>query len=58
MTVAGPAPPRRAVAASAMDKVLILFGPPVNDAAFAQYLEETHRPLLDRLPHLGAIEAN
>ena len=56
--MAGPAPPRRAVTASAMDKVLILFGPPVDDAAFARYFEETHRPLLDRLPQLGAIEAH
>ena len=56
--MAGPAPPRRVVTASAMDKVLILFGPPVDDAAFAQYFEETHRPLLDRLPHLGAVEAH
>jgi uncharacterized protein (TIGR02118 family) len=44
--------------ASAMYKVLILFGPPVDDAAFARYFEETHRPLLDGLPHLGAIEVN
>ena len=41
-----------------MDKVLILFGPPVDAAAFARYFEETHRPLLDRLPHLGAVEAH
>ena len=56
--MAGPAPPRRVVTASAMDKVLILFGPPVDAAAFARYFEETHRPLLDRLPHLGAVEAH
>ncbi len=54
----GPVPPRRVVTASAMDKVLILFGPPVDDLAFARYFEETHRPLLDRLPHLGAVETN
>ena len=41
-----------------MYKVLILFGPPVDEAAFARYFEETHRPILDGLPHLGAIEAN
>ncbi len=41
-----------------MHKVLILFGPPVDQAAFARYFEEIHRPLLDGLPHLGAIEAN
>ena len=41
-----------------MDKVLILFGPPVDDAAFARYFEETHRPLLDRVPQLGAVETN
>ncbi len=56
--MAGPAPPRRVVTASAMDKVLILFGPPVDNAAFARYFEETHRPLLGELPHLGAVEAN
>ncbi len=56
--MAGPAPPRRVVTASAMDKVLILFGPPVDDAAFARYFEETHRPLLDRVPQLGAVETN
>ncbi len=56
--MAGPAPPRRVVTASAMDKVLILFGPPVDDAAFARYFEETHRPLLDRLPLLGAVEVH
>ncbi len=41
-----------------MRKVLILFGPPVDQAAFARYFEETHRPILDSLPHLGAIEVN
>ena len=41
-----------------MHKVLILFGPPVDQAAFARYFEQTHRPILDSLPHLGAIEVN
>ncbi len=41
-----------------MHKVLILFGPPVDQAAFARYFEETHRPILDGLPHLGGIEVN
>ena len=50
--------PRRAVTASAMYKVLILFGPPVDKAAFARYFEETHRPLLDSLPYSEAIEVN
>ena len=54
----GPVQPRRAATASAMHKGLILFGPPVDKAAFARYFEETHRPILDSLPHLGAIEVN
>jgi uncharacterized protein (TIGR02118 family) len=58
VTVAGPVLPRRVGTANAMDKVLILFGPPVDNAAFARYFDETHRPLLDRLPHLGAVETN
>ncbi len=41
-----------------MDKVLILFGPPVDQAAFARYFEESHRPILDSLPRLDAIEVN
>ncbi len=50
--------PRRAVTASAMYKVLILFGPPVDKAAFARYFEETHRPMLDSLPHSESVEVN
>ncbi len=56
--MAGPARPRRAVTASAMHKVLILFGPPLDPAAFARYFEATHRPILDGLPQLDAIEVN
>ncbi len=41
-----------------MYKVLILFGPPVDKATFAQYFEESHRPMLDGLPHSAAIEVN
>ncbi len=41
-----------------MYKALILFGPPVDKATFAQYFEETHRPLLDSLPCSEAIEVN
>ncbi len=41
-----------------MYKVLVLFGPPVDKAAFARYFEETHRPMLDSLPHSEAIEVN
>ncbi len=58
MTVGGPVQPRRAVTASAMYKVLILFGPPVDKAAFARYFEETHRPMLDSLPHSESVEVN
>ncbi len=39
-----------------MHKVLILFGPPVDAAAFARYFEESHRPILSGLPHAEAIE--
>ena len=41
-----------------MHKVLILFGPPLDPAAFARYFEATHRPILDGLPQLDAIEVN
>ncbi len=41
-----------------MHKVLILFGPPVDKAAFARYFEETHRPILDSLSGSEAIEVN
>jgi len=41
-----------------MYKVLILFGPPVDKAAFAGYFEESHRPLLDNLPHPESIEVD
>ncbi len=56
--MAGPAQPRRAVTAHAMHKVLILFGPPVDQAVFARYFEETHRAILAGLPQLDAIEVN
>ena len=39
-----------------MHKVLILFGPPVDAAAFARYFEESHRPILSGIPHAEAIE--
>ena len=58
MTVGGSVQARRAVTARAMHKVLILFGPPVDPVAFARYFEETHRPILDSLPRVGAIEVN
>ena len=41
-----------------MYKVLILFGPPLDKAAFARHFEETHRPILDGLPRLESIEVN
>lgn len=41
-----------------MYKVLILFGPPVDKVAFARYFEETHRPMLDSLPHAESVEVN
>ena len=39
-----------------MHKVLILFGPPVDAAAFTRYFEESHRPILSGLPQAEAIE--
>ncbi len=54
----GPVQPRRAVTAGAMYKVLILFGPPVDKAAFGRYFEETHRPMLDSLPQSESVEVN
>ena len=41
-----------------MHKVLILFGLPLDKAAFARYFKKTHRPILDSLPHSEAIEVN
>ncbi len=41
-----------------MYKVLILFGPPLDKAAFVQHFEETHRSILDGLPRLESIEVN
>ena len=38
-----------------MYKVLILFGPPVDEDAFARHFENTHRPLLDAVPNREAI---
>jgi uncharacterized protein (TIGR02118 family) len=44
--------------AGAVYKVLILFGPPVDKGAFARYFDETHRAILDGLPHSEAVEVN
>ena len=41
-----------------MHKVHILFGPPLDNAAFVEYFEETHRPILNSLPDVVAIEVN
>ena len=38
-----------------MYAVLILFGEPVDPAAIARHVEETHRPLLDGLPGAEAV---
>ncbi len=41
-----------------MYKVLILFGPPLDKAAFGRYFEESHRPMLDSLAHSDSVEVN
>ena len=41
-----------------MYKVHILFGPPMDVAAFSEYFEESHRPILDDLPDTKAIDVN
>ncbi len=41
-----------------MHKALILFGPPVDKAAFARHFEESHRPILDSLPTCEAVEVD
>ena len=41
-----------------MVKVLLLFGKPVDREAFDHYFEQTHRPLLAKLPDLGALRIN
>lgn len=41
-----------------MVKVLLLFGKPVDRDAFNRYFEDTHEPLLTRLPDLEALRVN
>lgn len=41
-----------------MFKVLILFGAPLDEVAFDRHFEVTHRPILDDLPNLQALEIN
>jgi uncharacterized protein (TIGR02118 family) len=41
-----------------MVNVLLLFGNPVDRAAFNDYFERTHRPLLAGLPELEAFRTN
>ncbi len=38
-----------------MVTVLLLFGSPRDETAFDSYFEETHRPLLNRLPNIEQI---
>lgn len=38
-----------------MVTVLVLFGPPLDEAAFQTYLDDTHRPLLRRLPNVEQV---
>ncbi len=41
-----------------MVKVFVLFGKPLDNVSFDQHLEQTHRPLLARLPGLAALQIN
>jgi uncharacterized protein (TIGR02118 family) len=41
-----------------MVNVLLLFGNPIDRAAFNDYFERTHRPLLTRLPELDSLRIN
>ena len=38
-----------------MVTVMVLFGPPRDETAFDSYFEQTHRPLLSRLPNLEQV---
>ena len=38
-----------------MFKVLVLFGPPLDVAAFERHFEDVHLPMLERLPKLEGI---
>jgi uncharacterized protein (TIGR02118 family) len=41
-----------------MVKVLLLFGNPMDRAGFDHYFEQTHRPLLAKLPDLKVLRIN
>lgn len=41
-----------------MVKVMLLFGKPMDQEGFDRYFEQTHRPLLARLPNLEALRVN
>lgn len=38
-----------------MVTVLVLFGPPRDEAAFDSHFEQTHHPLLGRLPNIEQV---
>ncbi len=41
-----------------MVKVMLLFGKPMDRAGFDHYFEQTHRPLLAKLPDLKVLRIN
>ena len=41
-----------------MVKVLLLFGKPRDQVGFDNYFEQTHRPLLSKLPDLEVLRIN
>ena len=38
-----------------MVTVVVLFGSPLDETEFDAYFEQTHQPLLDRLPGTGQV---
>jgi uncharacterized protein (TIGR02118 family) len=41
-----------------MMKVIVLYGPPSDPAAFDQHYANTHRPLVDKIPGLKMFETS
>jgi uncharacterized protein (TIGR02118 family) len=41
-----------------MVKVLVLYGPPSDPAAFDEHYANTHRPLVDKIPDLQLFETS
>ncbi len=48
----------RRIALTPMFKVLILFGKPVEEISFQRYFEESHCPIVKRIPRLETANFN